>query len=1143
MEITKRLFLNKTPKNVPNGALTCAKNIVIDDTGSFITNEPGFSVAFECPNDGEFIVGVIPCNNEIVIFTFNSIDKTSHIYRLNDNKEIKEVIPHNWNYNGGTICGTFTYNYKNELIIALSEYDAYKFVNGIKTLNSIPLKSWNLDDSNNISTYNIEDDIPKFKCNYTINNDGALLCGVYTYFIRFSVDKHNYTKWFQITDDIIIYNIYEKERPIHKYMLNDTEVTLKFKEQGSEGIINEDDLPFDNFEINKNDISTLGILLKLNDINCDKYQIGYILKRDSETVGRILNTYDSTVQSINIINNNYFEEISIDDLLENPHQFYNVRNLINYNNRLYIANYQEYENIDLAKQIKTENGSLKIYPKIKTYSGYLPKVSSETISFANLQLSITEHVTYNSSNISYYIEDGKYYLNNPATFIKNNIANQFTILFNNGNNPINIPITESKRTNVGNGNGAQDVNWLIDDFILMICGKGNTSNDYFGIYASNGRINNNSFKIRLDFDNNQLVFEGAGKSIAINSDENSPTAYFNVLIERRKYNKYNTQLGTVAYSWAFHQNNDDAMFTPSYNKPRGGVNGTSYCSKNDKTITSNYIIPNNSNRTFIPLQKYNIYVHFIRKDGSCTNGYFLRSLQLDKEQYHPSLTPMGLLNTYIDGGFIPEGYIGYFLSYEDIEVNATPVLIYRSKGTEAPYTLCFTNTSFIYNDQNIIGNVLNYYNSKAYNIKMDSVDNINKTTIEKHKEFISPESTGYVGAAIVSTDNEDNIYKKKNKTLYRLTPNIYTTNEYEDDNFRFHPSYISVEKIIYFDKNVIMNPTSSSVLDESGAVTTYRIGLGKNKNNELGAKEWNYSLEPLNCYSLLQDYNKGAVSLNKSDGTTIGVVYNSIIQPDRLSDLLEIKAAYTSKPSKTYTNYSEDNIDTFNKTIYRSDVISDESLINSFRNFRVDNYKNIFENKGKITNLVGIGLYFLVHTEYSLFVFDRSNRLNAKAQLEIPDTFDVDYQEVLPSNEGFGGLIDKEESIITKNGYIWLDKTNKYIFIYVDGKINILSNDINNLLESINIKTVRFAEDIERNRLLICIYDINNNTITISYNFNTNTFISLHDYSFTNNYKTYNISYLFNMYKDRKRLYVFNNNSNTFGNLFVNNDIYYPQYK
>ena len=39
MEIIKRLILNKTPKDMPYGSMSCAKNMMVDDTGSFLTNE------------------------------------------------------------------------------------------------------------------------------------------------------------------------------------------------------------------------------------------------------------------------------------------------------------------------------------------------------------------------------------------------------------------------------------------------------------------------------------------------------------------------------------------------------------------------------------------------------------------------------------------------------------------------------------------------------------------------------------------------------------------------------------------------------------------------------------------------------------------------------------------------------------------------------------------------------------------------------------------------------------------------------------------------------------------------------------------------------------------------------------------------
>ena len=188
----------------------------------------------------------------------------------------------------------------------------------------------------------------------------------------------------------------------------------------------------------------------------------------------------------------------------------------------------------------------------------------------------------------------------------------------------------------------------------------------------------------------------------------------------------------------------------------------------------------------------------------------------------------------------------------------------------------------------------------------------------------------------------------------------------------------------------------------------------------------------------------------------------------------------------------------------------------------------------------------LVHTEYSLFVFDRTPKLTQKSQLEVPDVFDIDYQEVLPSNEGFGGLARKDESIISKHGYIWFDSVNKIIFKFENGKAEILSSNINNLLKSLDVDYVVFGEDLKTNRLLICIWlnqkDEKNNQyyITLSYNFNLKDFISLHDYAFTANYRTYNKSYFFNGNVDKARLYEFDESETSYKNLASVYNVLYP---
>ena len=103
---------------------------------------------------------------------------------------------------------------------------------------------------------------------------------------------------------------------------------------------------------------------------------------------------------------------------------------------------------------------------------------------------------------------------------------------------------------------------------------------------------------------------------------------------------------------------------------------------------------------------------------------------------------------------------------------------------------------------------------------------------------------------------------------------------------------------------------------------------------------------------------------------------------------------------KLLTQYRNDiiNITRFDKTIRRSNIIQDESEVNAWRVFPIEGYKNITENKGIITNLVGIGYYLLVHTQHSMFMFDISAALKTRdenVQLYQPDAFEVDYKEVL----------------------------------------------------------------------------------------------------------------------------------------------------
>ncbi len=1153
MEIVPKLDLNRNPKEVKCGSLIAAKNVMTDDSGSYFTNEYGFGVSFETNardegsdtfnHPSEYIVGVIPCNKELVIFTYSAYETKARIYRKPDNGKAYEVST-NWEYHGGKITGTYTYNYKGELIIVVAESDAVDLNNNNI---QVPLKTWNLDVGSTGLEHGVEENIPSIIADYKITN-GSLNCGVYTFFIRYQIDDYNYTKWFQITDDIIIINDEGKDAPIHNFLNSKSALTRYNVDE-----LGNPTTEFEPFLINGNDKSNKGVYFTLDidkNYKFTKYQIGYIVKHNDAVDARIFNTYSIDITTLVFNTNTYIEEESVDEMLREPVELFDVKNVINYNNRIYISNYKENLNEDLTGNTKNvhvdiETINISDYSNTVTTTKQLVITTNFAIGGAtsvNDVWAADKYTVEKNGEITEYVINSEYITEFIRKFFTSSIK-----VFGFGTA---VSIDHDKITNNPNGLG-KDPYLSKDSFYLYIgqVNSGGAANHQVCIYDSHNQkaINIQSIVIR----NSVIVIKV--NNIEYRLDKSTD---FQVLIEQYQYYSNASLNGVVR---AFY--NGPILYNAPYTYNAGyGMNSSAY---EATTISSaNATSPFNNFRSLIPGQIYSFYIHYIRKDGSATNGFIIQN-EVDETTTKTSEDKLADTNdpfdvvinnvgnklfrvpTIKDANLlvfprfrvdsIPNNHIGWFCTYEKVEDMAYPCVVEDGALNGNRFTV--TNTNFEYKEDSIQGN-------KYFKLDDDRITDNNTESLTNHiKATIHPNvSFGIVpkyevGTKVVVYNDNKDVYNKAVKTLYRITDNHYVTG-LSRDNFKYVPGFYNQEKIITFDKELIINPTASFALNpNSQKLDGYVIAL----NNE-----YNYNKYPTNAYSIKQDYNEGAVSLTNEEGKALGVYYNKVLSPDRLRDFLELKECYKSTPLKSYTNYSKDYIDSFDKTIRRSNVISDESLVNGFKNFDVEQYKIITENKGSITNIIGIGLYMLVHTEYSLFVFDRTPKLTQKSQLEVPDVFDIDYQEVLPSNEGFGGLARKDESIISKHGYIWFDSVNRIIFKFENGKAEILSTNINNLLKSLDIDYVVFGEDLKTNRLLICIWlnqkDTKNNQyyITLSYNFNLNDFISLHDYAFTANYRTYNKSYFFNGNVDKARLYEFDESETSYKNLASVYNVLYP---
>ena len=1125
MDIIKRLQLNKNPKDIKSGSIIGAKNLMLDPISSSITTEYGFK---DLDVSTENIKGIIPVNDGVCIFSSDEIGNGTVILYKDSN--ITETFEGIWKWEGGKeVIGAFAYNYKKELILAVSELTDDESLH-------IPLKIINFNKN---QCLNLEAPIPFFTPSYTIEQEGLLACGVYTFFIRFKLDENTYSKWFQLTDDIIIIDALEKEEVVHYFDIGQPTST-------GHANVNE----FKNLYINNNLKSDKNIHLNVSfvyneETNYNECQIGYVIRRDSDVLGRLLGDYKinySESLQINFDDNKFIEEIEINDFLEEPNQFYNVKNLVNYNNRLYISNYSEYKKYSeedlrsLVDSVIPEFKHIKVLDNNETYEySLLIKDDGKKLKPYNSENEVTQ---LNHEETIEYFKSSLFWKRvvDELNDVENHLKMDYDI----------EPIYSEKKYYT-----LKDANWFI----------GNSAQNIF-IYLAHFDINN--FVTVGSQWQNDFYIERRGSDYYLVQPYGENQA--------REINLSNAKWGLMCYTNVYgngvQYSRSSKNILSDHSGIRGGTN-TFYTF----TLTSSKVIKDfrkigiyyNNNRTLIPGQLYNFYIHFVRKDLSATDGYKITynkgegSLyttvkenwtnfpvkSVDGKLYYiaPFVEDIGDANKAVltiprfsvqQDRLIEKGFVGFFISYEKVETTILNIVpINQSEEDDINY-IHYTNTELIYNLTTFNGKVLetltskyNYINPNRQNnpiknkVNTTSIYNtkILKVVLENTMDFSSDINEKQEISYRHGLYNDTNVYKSKVKTLYQLTPitfvkgsngKLYTN---EDTAYMYLPGFLNNEKVITYDKNLILSATQTKVYNDKGETQdAYKI---------ITYTYSTYSQIPLNAFSIKQDYEKGSIVINNN------VYSNSVLSPSKLQDFLEIKPAYTSLPLKSFTNYQDSTIDEFNKTIYRSDIISDESLNNGFRHFSIENYKNIIENKGNIVNIIGVGLYLLVHTEYSLFVFDRNNQLSDKAQLQIPDVFDIDYKELTPSYEGFGGLKYKDESILTKNGYIWFDRVSKSIFMFTGQDIKPLSADIHRLLknyfETENNYQIRFAEDYYSNRLIITIRDASS-YITLSYSFDSNTFISAHDYTFDKNYKTYNNSYIFSE-KHPTKLFVYDKKS------------------
>ena len=366
-EIIKELTLNFHPKNYKNNSLFDAQNIKISEDGSCLENDnelesvsrindflSGLDISYH-------IVHILPCNNELILFVNNTAlrrtinemfivryseigHKIAIVYGqkniLNGTNYITGISCKNYTYDKLHVSADFTYNVSGALIISfciyldnLSDGDVSKLF-PLSTINLGTFDKGNVVNNIWVDSSDVYNDrhlphqllsnipevlLPTFtNLKYT---NGKSYQGWYNIYIRYKINNYDYTQWYSVGP---------------RFPVTNKNLNVITDLQGD--ITNYSPLTFKGFY--GSDVDNLSTSFQFTFTGLDgrynKYQIGFIIL--NKTLNKHVHTDDiDLIHSTYLFDRENLIEETIDtNVYEN---YYNVKNIVNKQNKLYISNY------------------------------------------------------------------------------------------------------------------------------------------------------------------------------------------------------------------------------------------------------------------------------------------------------------------------------------------------------------------------------------------------------------------------------------------------------------------------------------------------------------------------------------------------------------------------------------------------------------------------------------------------------------------------------------------------------------------------------------------------------------------------------------------------------------------------------------
>ena len=1299
--INYELNLNKHPKDVPNRALVSARNVQLSDDLSCLRSEYSIFAHTEINKilEDKYLAGVIPCNKEFILFVapndyesqlqenpdgvlislYRCVESLNNNYLIEnpkdyqeggskqgeniiesyDNFAIKEVYA-SYKWSGGKIKGTFTYNIKSQLIIAIAESNTL-------TGNLIPLKTLNLgkweDDATSVDTdlnlidkqisLNPELKIPAITDFNYVN--GLAYKGWYSFFIRYKINSVDYTKWYDIGFPIFIdelekvqlFNYFIKGQ-LHWREVVGQNINYNMRDYDYIGNGIKDYISSGSNTCNK----TIELTIDNKGNQFQKYQIGIIQStKDDE---RAFKTLDIDITETNfLLDFGSLETYEVNDLLFEKYNYYDVKNIINYKNRLYLSNYKEI--IDSKKDINSLADLFYIAVKRNQFNYKQVSIISDLpdMYFCN-NGNLTECCVIRSGNIS-----GSFDINEDVsnTYQEEGYGDYINIFIGYGNG--SDPSQQSL--------GSIELKWMNPP----VSRTGNFSEDFTEIInIDNNHTATITCRLWLNISSSEY-YQGEHPreyTIAATLTGTINVVLSSIEVETTPEDNYQHRLKNTTllpgetYNFYIH-------FVNKYGESTDGIK-INICPREDEdhNIIS-YSTENNDGSLTVdgnPSDKYievdkSCYIYYpeiiinnnVSKEellelfGDYT-GFFLTYEKFQKTKQfcgilsrydfnydisysrknasNPPVPPDNLPKKYLkdtsitdnDGKYKFRFYCTDIDTLDVVELNFTKLRVegrgfkqIKVTATDDFVEATTDNSAAIYEDNETLFTEIKEYD--ILNAHYVSAHNFSKGNEYRGSyieiEFVNPDQffsdMGITKEVSLSDDilsdvifkvillaDTKNLYLSENKILIKFT-NTYYLNDMNFADEGITEDSANSEKIpiqlglngfctfntalIYNNNQVILN-TGYNIFLTDAYKSYISSNLFKIDNTQTDTNIASCFDCPFVAYITFIDYNNYPYESRRfktlpeiisirvqpiSDDVSQSVFtfrHATIIQPMNSIDLFENKiGSQDNNIKKTYINYTNTAISEFNKRIIRSNPIADESFDNAWRTISPEAYKDITENKGNITNIVALGTTLLVHTEHSIFMFDRDNTLQSgeggAMQLAMPDIFDVDYKEINSSYLGNAGLQDMEAYIVDKFGYVYYDNDSNKIYKFVKKKANSQQPNLEDISDSISLFIskykpfrVRFANDVEHDRILVSLWysHINSNNlpeilnsnysnIVLSYNYKINKWISIHDYKFDFAFNTKQKLYYCLTNNDTKVTDIFVINSN---NIEHNNSLY-----